>query len=75
MAEACEAVNAFWFETLNKEVLRAPKAADNQRSKNLSMRNGMRLVRTEKAQYVSGELDSELWEITREMWRGRQGQG
>jgi len=29
----------------------------------------MRLVRVEKAQYVSGELDTELWEITREEWQ------
>lgn len=69
MTEACEAVNYFWFETLDKEVLRAPKAAVNERSRQLSRRSGMRLVRTEKAQYVSGELDSELWEITREEWR------
>lgn len=67
--EACYAVNDFWFETLDKEVLRAPKAAVNTRSKKVSDRQGMRLVRTEKAQYVAGELDSELWEITRDEWR------
>lgn len=72
MSEACQAVNAFWFETLGKEVLRAPKAAINERSRKLSSRSGMRLVRTEKAQYVCGELDSELWEITREAWRESQ---
>lgn len=69
MTEAREAVNRFWFETLGKDVLRAPKAAVNERSRQLSSRSGMRLLRTEKAQYVSGELDSELWEITREEWR------
>jgi RimJ/RimL family protein N-acetyltransferase len=72
MSEACQAVNTFWFETLGKEVLRAPKAAINERSRKLSSRSGMRLVRTEKAQYVCGELDSELWEITREAWRESQ---
>lgn len=74
MTEACEAVNRFWFETLDKDVLRAPKAALNQRSKNLSTRSGMRVVRREKAQYVSGELESELWEMTREAWRESQRQ-
>ena len=69
MAEACDAVNDFWFEMLDKTVLRAPKAAANQRSVNLSQRGGMRLVRTEKAHYVAGVLDSELWEIDREAWR------
>lgn len=72
MSEACEAVNEFWFETLDKPVLRAPKAVLNQRSVNLSSRGGMRLVRTEKADYVAGRLDSALWEIGREAWRNRR---
>ena len=46
-----------------------PQGAANQRSVNLSQRAGMRLVRTEKAHYVAGVLDSELWEIDREAWR------
>ncbi len=68
MSEACEAVTDFWFNVLKREVLRAPKAAANQRSVKLSQRRGMRLVRRDKAQYVAGELDSELWEITRGEW-------
>lgn len=40
MIEACEVVNRFWFETLGKDVLRAPKAAMNQRSRQLSSRSG-----------------------------------
>jgi hypothetical protein len=69
MSEASDAVTRFWFEELDKEVLRAPKAAVNSRSVNFSQRSGMRLIRREKAHYVAGELDSELWEITREEWR------
>lgn len=69
MTEACRAVTRFWFTDLKREVLRAPKAAVNSRSRNLSERSGMRLVRVEKGQYVSGELDTELWEITREEWQ------
>jgi RimJ/RimL family protein N-acetyltransferase len=72
MSEASDAVTRYWFEELDKEVLRAPKAAVNTRSVNFSQRSGMRLVRREKAHYVAGEMDSELWEITREAWRDLQ---
>ena len=44
----------------------APKAAANSRSRRISDSSGMRLIRTEKKAYVSGLLDSELWEITRD---------
>lgn len=73
MSEACDAVNDFWFATLGKDVLRAPKAVANQRSKNISSRSGMRLVRTQMGQYVSGDLETELWEMTREMWERGKG--
>lgn len=69
MSEACSAVTEFWFETLDQPVLRAPKAVANIRSKNISSRSGMRWVCVDKRQYVAGELDSELWEITRDEWR------
>ena len=57
MSEASDAVTRYWFEELDKEVLRAPKAAVNTRSVNFSQRSGMRLVRREKAHYVAGELN------------------
>ena len=44
MREASIAATDYWFNTLNRPLLRAPKAA------------------------INGELDSELWEITREEW-------
>lgn len=72
MREASIAATDFWFNTLNKPLLRAPKAAVNERSQRISASSGMRLVRTEKKAYVSGELDSELWEITREEWNALQ---
>lgn len=68
MREASNAVTDFWFTELNKTVLRAPKAAANERSKNLSVCTGMTLVRREKGHYVAGELETELWEITRQGW-------
>lgn len=72
MREASIAATDFWFNTLNKPLLRAPKAAINQRSQRISTSSGMRLVRTEKKAYVCGELDSELWEITCEEWNALQ---
>lgn len=72
MREACEAVTRFWFTELNKPTLRAPKAVANERSKNLSVQTGMTLIRCEKGQYVAGELETELWEITRDEWFAQQ---
>lgn len=69
MSEACRAVNDFWFIVLDRTVLRVAKAQANDASRNLSNRSGMRLIRCEKKQYVSGELDSEVWEITRDEWQ------
>lgn len=71
MREASIAATNYWFNTLNKTVLRAPKAALNSRSQRISTRSGMRLIRTEPKEYVSGVLDAELWEITRDEWNAR----
>lgn len=68
MTEACRCVTDFWFNTLHREVLRAPKASDNKGSRKMSIKSGMRLIRVEKKQFIAGELDAELWEITREEW-------
>lgn len=48
MREACNAATDYWFNSLNKTILRAPKAALNNRSKRISQSSGMRLIRTEK---------------------------
>jgi RimJ/RimL family protein N-acetyltransferase len=73
MSEASAAVTEYWFETLERPVLRAPKAAANLPSRRISERGGMRLIETSERNYVSGRLPSELWEITREEWRRRRG--
>ncbi len=73
MREASIVATHYWFNTLNKPLLRAPKASLNSSSRRISVDSGMRLVRTEKKEYVSGTLDSELWEITRDEWNARQG--
>ncbi|GGE07181.1 hypothetical protein GCM10011390_27800 [Aureimonas endophytica] len=72
MTEAVEAVTDFWFESLGREVLRAPKAAANRASRRLSERTGMRLVATAERAYVGGPMPGELWEITRDEWRARR---
>lgn len=73
MREASLAVTDYWFNTLNKPLLRAPKAAANQRSRRISEQSGMRRIRTEKKVYVGGVMDSEVWEITRDEWNARHG--
>lgn len=71
MSEACEVVTDFWFDVLNFPVLRAPKAVANESSRRVSQRQGMRVVKREERDYVSGRLMSEIWEITAEEWKAR----
>ena len=71
MSEACEAVTAFWFLELQQTRLRVPQAMDNQASRRISERTGMRLVDTYRKTFVEGELLAVTWEITREEWLAR----
>jgi RimJ/RimL family protein N-acetyltransferase len=69
MSEACAWANDFYFDVLGFQRLRAPKAIANRASRRISERMGMRLVRLEERDFVSGRLASEVWEITAEEWR------
>jgi RimJ/RimL family protein N-acetyltransferase len=71
--EACAAVNDFWFDVLGFPVLRVGKAAANEPSRRISVREGARLVGTEEREFVSGRLLSEVWELTADIWRERRG--
>jgi ribosomal-protein-alanine N-acetyltransferase len=71
MSEASEAVTDYWFETLARPLLRAPKTVANEPSRRISEHSGMRVVRTEDRDYVSGRFPAEIWEITRDEWRNR----
>jgi len=71
--EACAAVTAFWFDVLGQPALRVYKAAANEASRRISIREGMRLVGTTERDFVSGRAPAELWEITAEEWRARRG--
>lgn len=73
MTEAVEAVTEYWFTVLGFTVLRAPKAVKNTASRRISEKMGMRLIGTEMRDFVSGRLESEIWEITSEEWRARKG--
>ena len=68
MTEAVIAVNDFWFDVLGFPVLRAPKAIANVASRRISEKTGMRMVRVEERNLVSGRLPGEVWEITAEEW-------
>jgi [ribosomal protein S5]-alanine N-acetyltransferase len=69
MTEAVEVVTEFWFESLGRAVLQEPKAAANLRSRRISERTKMRLIRRTERDYVSGRLPAEIWEITRQEWQ------
>ena len=71
-SEAADAVTAYWFDVLKFSVLRAPKAVANVASRRISERQGMRVVRTELRDYVSGRLPAEVWEITADEWHARR---
>ena len=71
MLEASSAVTDYWFETLGRTVLRVPKAVANVRSRRISERTGMRVIKTEERDYVSGRFPAEVWEITRDEWHNR----
>jgi RimJ/RimL family protein N-acetyltransferase len=68
MQEACEVINAFWFETLQRPVMQVPKAAGNEASKRISKREGMRMIQRRNGHFVSGPMVQELWELTRDEW-------
>ncbi|MFT4022031.1 MAG: GNAT family N-acetyltransferase, partial [Acinetobacter sp.] len=72
MTEASTVITDFWFNTLNRNVLRVPKAKINFASKKISQNTGMRLIKTGKEQYIEGELEAELWEITKEEWNKKR---
>lgn len=74
MSEACAAVTDYWFDDLNQPVLKVVKAAANERSRQMSIRSGMRLVRTFDYDLVCGRLPAELWETTRADWLERRAQ-
>jgi ribosomal-protein-alanine N-acetyltransferase len=72
MTEATEAVTDYWFNVLNFRVLRTVKAITNQRSRRISEKNGMRVIKTEEREFLEGMLLAEICEITFEEWNSRR---
>ena len=68
MSEASAVVTAYWFQVLERPLMRVPKAAPNQASRRMSERAGMRLIATRDGDFVCGRLPCDTWEITREEW-------
>ncbi|MNH39476.1 hypothetical protein D3C76_1344040 [compost metagenome] len=52
--------------------MQVPKAASNDRSRSVSVHEGMRLVGTEAGHFVCGAVAKETWELSRDEWRGRR---
>ena len=73
MSEACEVIDAYWFETLGRTLMRVPKAAPNEGSRRISQRGGMRLVSSQEASFVSGKFACDMCEITRKQWLQHRG--
>jgi RimJ/RimL family protein N-acetyltransferase len=72
MTEACAAATNYWFEVLQFPVLRTLKAVGNELSRRISLRQGMRIVKSEEHDFVEGRLAAEVWEITAEEWRANR---
>ncbi len=68
ISEACQVINAYWFETLARPLMQVPKAVGNQASRKVSQREGMRLVDTQEGHFVSGPMLKEIWEMSRAEW-------
>ncbi len=73
--EACQVVNAFWFDTLARPLMQVPKALDNVASRRVSEHEGMRKTGTAEGRFVCGPMLKELWELSREEWLARRPTG
>ena len=73
MREASDAATNYWFDVLERPIMRIPKAVNNAASRAISERSGMRVIWRGPRDYILGRLPAEIWEITAEEWRARRG--
>lgn len=66
--EACEVINDYWFQTLDRPLMQVPKAVENLASRKVSEREGMRKIATREGRFVCGPMGKDIWELTREQW-------
>lgn len=71
MREACEVVNAYWFETLLRPVMQVPKAVDNHASRRVSEHECMQIIGMQQGHFVSGPMLKEIWQMKRTEWLNR----
>jgi RimJ/RimL family protein N-acetyltransferase len=71
MHEACEVINAYWFETLLRPVMQVPKAVDNHASRRVSEHEGMQMSGMQQGLFVSGPMLKEIWQMKRTEWLNR----
>lgn len=70
MTEAAITVTNFWFDGLDKKVMRFRNAIHNIASSRVKEKNGARLIRHVQKNYMDPEFtQAEVWEITAEEWR------
>ncbi len=72
MSEAAQVVTDFWFDDLGMETMQIHKAIENTASSNISIKQGMRVIKEEMRKYIAGEKLSQTWEITRDEWHARR---
>ena len=71
-SEAAGAVTEYWFDVLERPLMRIPKAVENDASRRISEKQGMRRIGQAEKDYVGGRMLSDIWEITAEEWRTRK---
>ena len=54
--KACNAVNAYWFDTLSRPVMQVLKTIANDASRKVSQSEGMRMIRTREGDFISGPM-------------------
>ncbi len=72
MSEAAQIVTDFWFDDLGMGTMQIHKAIENTASSNISIKQGMRVIKEEMRKYIAGERLSQTWEITRDEWHARR---
>ncbi len=74
MTEATDAVTDYAFDVLGFETLVLSNAVGNVRSRRIKEKAGAVFLRREAARFVDPAYrEREVWELTREAWRGRRG--
>ena len=72
MTEAANAVTRYAFETLEWPHLYLTNAVENRASGRVKEKQGAVEIDRELHAFVSGEMDRQVWLLTREAWRARR---